>query len=788
MSTINLIPMPRSFAALDGSFAITPQTVMLASAGTEFAAELLSATLNKLLTQQIKVTADHGTEVNNIRLSIDKNAMPESYQLEILPDRLLLSGDEPGVFYGVQTLLQMINVDIHHIFPKSTYTFNCCRIDDSPCFPWRGFLLDSARHFQSKTTILKLIEQLALYKINRLHWHLVDNFGWRIFLEHYPELVEYDPESWYNAGFYRPEDLREIVDYAAKHFIEVIPEIEMPAHSCTVFRYHPELACSNDDPYKNNVYEYCLSNPETEKFLQTVICDILDIFNKAKFCHLGGDEAATGHWDNCPRCQKAIKERHLSSARELEADFMQRLTTFAASKGITPMVWAGDWHADQSIILQAWKDDTLAKLTSQGNYVVNSWHRAVYLDYPAHEGEDHFDWMPPLPLKQVYEYDPAPPELSLEQRARVLGGETCLWTEKVPEEKIFSKTFPRLHAFSECVWTPREKRSWKDFKRRSQLHDNSIFMQLHYSLKPIAPNAKLIDIARETNVSKTAVSLFINGKIERNKLAMETCARIATAIRSCQYRPSIHARAIQQKNSYFIGIVIPRSIDCRILRDIQEGIQRVFDNENYRLLPMLCDDNIDSVKKCLSSLRSCGVDAFMLFENRRDLLNEIELEGKPMINLIFVTTTTIPSVTVDFQAAGRLAADTLANQGKRNIVLLDPAPSPLFSSATAAFSVRLRELRSSLVKARTAADIPSNCQGVLAISPEALTELRIAEASGCHFDAATFSPPNTGNAVFIDLCWYDLGTKAASNLLKQLKGENEQEPQIATSITPVIRK
>ena len=769
MSMNNIIPLPRSFAVADGVFAVTAQTELQAASGTEFAAELLAASLNKLLTRQLRITAVAGDESGHIRLTIDPGAAPESYRLEIRPDGLRVSGDRAGVFYGVQSLLQMINVDIRHFFPKSVYQFNCCRIEDAPAYPWRGFMLDVARHFQSKAAILKLIEQLASYKINRLHLHLMDNFGWRVFLEHYPELVEYDPESWYNAGFYHPAELREIVDYAARYFIEVIPEIEMPAHSCNVFRSHPELSCIKDEPYKNNVYQYCLGNPETEEFLQAVISDLLHIFNKARYCHLGGDEADTRTWDNCPVCRQAIAERGLSGSSALEADFMHRITAFVQEKKVTPVLWAADYHPADGSILQAWRDDTLDELTTRGNQIVNSLHRFAYFDYPAREEEDHFDWMPSLPLKQVYEFEPAPLQLSPLQRSRIIGGEACLWTEKVPEEKLFSKTFPRLHAFSECVWSQREQRNWKDFKRRSLLHENSIFLQLQYSLNPIGPNAKLVDIARESNVSKTAVSLFINGKIERNKLAMETCARIATAIRSCQYRPSIHARAIQQKNSYLIGMAVPRSLDCGICREIQEGVQRVFDNDNYRLVPLFCDDTPDAVRKCMASLRACGVDAIMVFEDRLELLAELASEGKPVINLIFSAGSNLPSVTANLTAAGKLAAEKLADKRPGRIALIEPSPSRFFAPLVNAFAIRLRELRSQVEKVRTIAEIPPDCTRLLALSPEAVTEVRIAAAAGRNFETVALVAPGTENITFIDLGWTRLGAEAATRLLQLLR-------------------
>lgn len=770
----NLIPRPLELESREGVFEVSPLIRLEFPPEAAGAVERLRLELNRTLLTPI--SGSPGNAPRRIVFRRCDDLPPEGYRLEISPTELTVSGDPAGMFYAVQTLQQIILTDIDQVFPRESYLLPCCRIVDAPRFSWRGFMLDSARHFQSKETVLRLIDLLALYKINRFHWHLMDNYGWRILLDRFPELVQYDSANWFNAGFYRPEDIREIVEYAGLRHIKVFPEIEMPSHSSNVFRFHPELACPNDDPYGNHIYEYCIGNPASTEFLREIITEIMAIFHDSPYCHIGGDEARHEIWEACPRCREARRAAGVADMVELEGRFMNGMAGFARSLGYRPMVWAGHGNYAPDVLIQAWHEGEAEIALERGNEVVNAVHDYVYLDYPADDSEDKFDWMPMLPLEKAYRFEPVPEGTPPEKEGLVLGGECCLWTEKVPENMIFGKIFPRLCAFAETVWSRREGRDFKAFLSRTKIHMNSVVIARRTPENERKPRMNISDIAREARVSKTAVSLFMNGKAQTNKIAMETCARIATAIRNNNYRPNVHARAMQKHQRNLVSVLIPDSGERAVWMEILRGLNSVLEPKECRIMLGFYDiARLEcGIAPALARREDCGI----LVTPPRFACKE-----RDMITLSFGDGPE-RSVTPDFTGAGITAARVLARAGHKHIAVIG-CDDGWYSSCREAFVAEAGRLGIALELCGNAQELESRLPEVSAVFYDgdramvqsyhsaAKLDMSIPDrlsviGAGSRECASLQSPP----AEVIDFDWNSLGREAAL-MLMDVSGESE---------------
>lgn len=433
------------------------------------AAELIRCALVKAGERSLPVISrtNIGTR-NRISLQISDSLPAEGYRILTGSDTVTITGGSPaGVFYGAVTLIQMIACSAHS--GGNSLTLPAVEIEDSPRFQWRGLMLDSARHFQPKETIFALLERMAEYKLNIFHWHFVDRQGWRPVFNCAPELAgALPPDRCYSAGTYSRADLEEIRDYAAERFIRVIPELEMPGHSAAVFRVHPDLACPLEpDPYAVDAWEFCLGNPDGARLLKKILTEIAEIFPDSNVLHIGGDEAGTARWHQCPRCQKTIQEKGLADERALEHDFMCKMAEFTRSLGRIPMTWGNPEGAGFSggMIVQDWLGGGGAlRAIQNGNKLVNSFHCCNYFDYPTGDSEPAEDWQ-----KKTYDFEPVPEGASPEQTSLVLGGEGCVWTEQIPAQRVLPRAVPRLRALAEMLWCDPAQKDFGDFLLRERL-------------------------------------------------------------------------------------------------------------------------------------------------------------------------------------------------------------------------------------------------------------------------------------------------------------------------------
>ncbi|MFG0251039.1 MAG: beta-N-acetylhexosaminidase [Phycisphaeraceae bacterium JB051] len=394
--------------------------------------------------------------------------------------------DQAGLFYAMQSLVQLIGV------AGPSGQIPCCTITDYPRYAWRGFMLDSARHFQSVQWIKRHIDRMAAIKLNRLHWHLCDDEGWRAQIKAYPRLTEVAAWRTENGerygGYYTQQQMRDIVQYAKVRHITVIPEIEMPGHCNSALVAYPEFSCSGKaiqigeegwDAYKQIAgrLPYCAAKPAVFAFLKTVLSEMAQIFDH--HLHIGGDETPGEKWDNCPLCSALKSKLGFKDNIALRTHFLNQIHDHCThTLGRQSIVWTDgvDERTPKDQIVHAWHAHEAATAARLGHHVINSNHEWVYLDYPPSDADKHTkpDWMLVLPLEKVYHFDPTPEGLEPEHQKNILGSESPIWTEHAPDEIVLEKhIFPRLIAFAEALWSPRWGRSFDEFKLRLELFENT---------------------------------------------------------------------------------------------------------------------------------------------------------------------------------------------------------------------------------------------------------------------------------------------------------------------------
>ncbi len=424
---------------------------------------------------------------------------PEGYRLNIDEVSITIEAHSPaGAFYGIQSLLQLFPADAFSSkkAPKSVnWSLPCMEIIDAPRFPYRGMHLDVSRHFFPVSFIKKYIDLLATHKLNRFHWHLTDDQGWRIEIEKYPKLNEissyrketlighysdqphqFDGQRY--GGFYTKEEIKEVIQYARERFITIIPEIEMPGHSVAVLAAYPELACT-DGPFETatkwGIFEdvYC-PKEETFEFLENVLKEVMELF-PSPYIHIGGDECPKSRWKNSAYCQKLIKEKNLKDEHELQNYFIQRISDFLNKNGRQIIGWdeilEGGLAKEATVMSWRGKEGAI-KAAKSGHPAIMTPTSHCYFDYYQSDHPDE-----PLaiggylPLDKVYSFDPVPAELSPEEAEFILGAQGNVWTEylKTPANVEYN-ALPRMCALAEVVWSEPENKNYQDFIQRLEKH------------------------------------------------------------------------------------------------------------------------------------------------------------------------------------------------------------------------------------------------------------------------------------------------------------------------------
>lgn len=427
--------------------------------------------------KNIPISARQGNQAS-LQMKADTTLGAEAFSLTVENGQIAITaGGTAGFVYAFSTLIQTAG---------QTENLNAFTVNDRPETEWRGFMLDSARHFQSSDTILALLDKLAFARINRLHWHLTDNDGWRIESKKFPKLntissrVGRYPESERN-GFYTVEEIHRVLDRAAELGITVYPEIDMPGHAAAFVEAYPEFLCptnrdrvSVSERISNRDWTeiLCIANPNLFPFLAEILDEVLTIFRNPEYFHMGGDEVPLGIWAKCPLCSEKMKKNDLTE-KELLVVFLKQYASYLEEKGITPIYWCEypNLKISDHAIAQVWRAyvgrSYLTQSLNAGIRTLNAAGDYAYFDYPQYAGTCKSAWMPVLSLKKVYNHNFRPSALNRNKNLFV-GGACTLWTEEVNESSLDEMLFPRLFAFSEQMWTAKKKKNFAAFEKRLQ--------------------------------------------------------------------------------------------------------------------------------------------------------------------------------------------------------------------------------------------------------------------------------------------------------------------------------
>jgi len=493
-SEFNIIPKPHSVMKSDGEFVFSRDTKFHV---TNESGRRLAAILNRHLQERygfgLSVTTK-SLKPNSIVLETNKlpeaTDRPESYILITNPNYIYIYGTERGHFYGLQSLLQLLPIDM-----KLPARLQSQRITDEPRFSYRGMHLDVSRHFQPVEFVKQYIDLMAQFKFNTFHWHLTDDQGWRIEIKKYPRLTtvgQYRSESHegrYSTtfkgdgrpveGFYTQEQIRDVVAYAKARHINVIPEIELPGHASAALAAYPELGkgCAAPD-YKFEVKktwgifkEVFCPTEETFKFLEDVLDETIKLFPDSPYIHIGGDEVLKDYWKESAFVQELKKKENLRDEHEVQSYFIRRIEKFVNSKGKKIIGWDEilEGGIAPNATIMSWRGMRGGIAAAKaGHDVIMTPTDFVYFDYgqgdPAYEPLNIGSY---VPLSKVYSFEPVPPELTPEEAKYILGGQANIWTEYIETgSQVEYMAFPRMLALSEVLWSKKEGRNFDDFKRR----------------------------------------------------------------------------------------------------------------------------------------------------------------------------------------------------------------------------------------------------------------------------------------------------------------------------------
>ena len=519
---ISLIPQPAVMKVNDGKFLFKGKVVVcypkIKESGIDavvenFVKEMNTTTGVKVVKNRLKNGKMLGFDVlksnkkgdAHIVLSLDENMGAEAYKLSVEPKRIdITAATAAGFFYAFQTLKQLMPRNVMAGVPDENvkeWSVPAVFIEDEPRFGWRGFMLDEGRHFYGKEEIKKILDVMAAYKMNRFHWHLTEDQGWRIEIKKYPKLTEVGawrdskvlgwgdvkPDGQRYGGYYTRKDVKEIVEYAKKRFIEIVPEVDIPGHSQAAVASYPEsLSCDPENKHEVWLWQGVsgdvinVANPKAVQFAKDVVDELIELFPFG-YIHLGGDECPTGKWERNAECQALLKEIGSTNYRDLQIHFYRQIKEHIAQKpadkqrklifwnevlhgnteplgdDITIMAWIG---ADRAAV-DAAKRGMNTILSPQIPYYINRRQSKLETE-PLSQGYGDET------VERVYSYKPMN-DVPAELHPKYMGVQANFWTEWVEEPEVVQYLMlPRLAAVAEAGWTPAEKRDYNDFLQRLQ--------------------------------------------------------------------------------------------------------------------------------------------------------------------------------------------------------------------------------------------------------------------------------------------------------------------------------
>ena len=474
-ATLSLIPEPQEITPQDGSFILTADTALHCPPRDKGCAWIAGYFTD--LMRRTRQVAPRLASQKAGGIVFERRAMaPEAYRLAVSPDRVVVSArTDAGLFYGAVTLWQLAT---QQTGPATGISIPAVTIVDAPRFAWRGLLLDSARHFQSPAFIKSFIDAMALHKLNVLQWHLTDDQGWRLEIKRYPRLTGIG--AWRTAadgrrygGFYTQAEVRDIVAYARRRHVTIVPEIEMPGHALAAIVSYPQLGSVTDPPKDVSgdwgVFPYLYNtDPATFHFLENVLGEVMALF-PGRDIHVGGDEAVKDQWNASPRIRAQMRHLGIANADDLQTWFTNRIGGFLAAHHRRLVGWDEVLNPKlaHNAVITSWHNiNTAIQGARLGHDIVLSPSPALYLDSCQADAAD----VPPcrgifVSLKDVYDFDPAPAALTPREQKHLIGVQANIWTEHMPrQEEVDYAAFPRAAALAEVAWSAR--RDWNSFLAR----------------------------------------------------------------------------------------------------------------------------------------------------------------------------------------------------------------------------------------------------------------------------------------------------------------------------------
>ena len=490
---INIIPKPQHLVLKDGSFRLNEKTCFYVSTSEENVVAVFFAIKIQRATGYPMPINDTERTKNVISLRIDPalNVNDEGYTLDITPSAVVVKAKTAqGLFYGMQSFMQLLPAEIEHpaLVKGVTWCLPCVTIHDQPRFDYRGVLLDPCRHFMTVEEVKRNLDVFALFKINRMHWHLTDDQGWRIEIKQYPKLTEtgsvrIEGEGHEHGGYYSQEQIREIVDYAAERFITIVPEFEVPGHGLAAISSYPELSCSGENITPRIIWGiedivFCAGKEHTFEFLENVFKELASLF-PSEYFHVGGDECPKTEWMTCPLCQQRIREEGLTARdgqtaeERLQSYFIQRVEKILASLGKKLIGWDEilEGGLAPTATVMSWRGERggIAAASMGHDVIMTPNPNGMYID--QYQGDNKIE---PVTIggytlpKKMYDYNPVPDTLTQIGKGYLVKGVQCnSWAEYMYTNELREyQLYPRVLALSEIAWTEIANKDYDDFERR----------------------------------------------------------------------------------------------------------------------------------------------------------------------------------------------------------------------------------------------------------------------------------------------------------------------------------
>lgn len=514
-----IIPAPVMVTHTNGTFVLSRQTIIKADHPADKAVVFLTNYLQRI---RNKLSGAAAGQVTTIELTGKgaENLPKEGYKLTVTPARVTIVGKDAGLFYGVQSFLQLLPDDA-----TTGAKLPCVSIRDYPRFGYRGMMLDVSRHFFTVQEVKDLLDLMAAYKLNRFHWHLTDDNGWRIEIKKYPKLTSIGAwrvprysgyganeaprpgEAATDGGFYTQEEIKAVVKYAADRYIDILPEIDVPGHSLAAIAAYPELCCTKDTSAKvnpgsnfakwhgNGKFEMLLDNTlnpiddNVYQFLDQVFTEVAALF-PYEYIHIGGDECYKGYWEKDAAIRAFMQKNNLKKSDEVQSYFTARLGELLRKKGKKIIGWdeilEGGLAKDAAVMSWRGEQGGIAAAKLKHEVIMSPSTNGLYFDY----GEKNGDLLPASMggNSALYQYDPVPKSLTSEERPYILGVQGNVWTEFIATvPRIHFMILPRMLALAEIAWTPADKKDYNDFSEARVPMQLARFDRLGYNYRVPVP-------------------------------------------------------------------------------------------------------------------------------------------------------------------------------------------------------------------------------------------------------------------------------------------------------------